>query len=47
MALNLDMGSYDYCQRAQDGAVSGCGGLDRDDTGKLSNLLVLTLEPPP
>ncbi len=44
MALNLDMGSYDYCQRAEDGAESGCGGLDRDNTGKLSNLLVLTLE---
>ncbi len=44
MALNLDMGSYDYCLRAEDGADTGCGGLDRDDTGKLSNLLVLTLE---
>ena len=44
MALNLDMGSYDYCQRAEDGTDAGCGGLDRDDTGKLSNLLVLTLE---
>jgi hypothetical protein len=44
MALNLDMGSYDYCQRAEDGAESGCGGLDRNDTGKLSNLLMLTLE---
>ena len=44
MALNLDMGSYDYCQRVQDGEVSGCGRLDRDDTGKLSNLIVLTLE---
>jgi len=44
MALNLDMGSYDYCQRAEDGAEAGCGRLDRDDTGKLSNLLVLTRE---
>lgn len=44
MALNLDMGSYDYCQRAEDGAEAGCGRRDRDDTGKLSNLLVLTLE---
>jgi hypothetical protein len=43
MALNLDMGSYDYCQRAEDGAETGCGNLDRDDTGKLSNLLMLTL----
>ena len=44
MALNLDMGSYDYCQHVRDGEVSACGRLDRDDTGKLSNLLVLTLE---
>ncbi|MHA1529942.1 MAG: hypothetical protein ACTSVG_13055 [Alphaproteobacteria bacterium] len=44
MALNLDMGSYDYCQRAQAGAEVSCGRLDRDDTGKLSNLLVLSLE---
>jgi hypothetical protein len=47
MALNLDMGSYDYCQRAEDGAEDGCSGLDRDDTGKLSNLLVLTVAPFP
>ena len=44
MALNLDMGSYDYCQRAEEGAEASCGRLDRDDTGKLSNLLVLTVE---
>jgi len=41
MALNLDMGSYNYCQREEGGVRSGCGGLDRDATGKLSNLLVL------
>ena len=44
MALNLDMGSYDYCQRAEGGAESSCGRLDREDTGKLSNLLVFILE---
>ncbi len=44
MALNLDMGSYDYCQRADADAEASCGRLDRGDTGKLSNLLVLTLE---
>jgi hypothetical protein len=44
MALNLDMGSYDYCQGATGGMESSCGGLSRDNTGKLSNLLVLTLE---
>ena len=47
MALNLDMGSYDYCQRAKAGTETSCGRLDRGDTGKLSNLLVLTLEPFP
>jgi hypothetical protein len=44
MALNLDMGSYDYCHRSEHGAENSCGGLDRDDTGKLSNLMVLTLD---
>ena len=44
MALNLDMGSYDYCQRVLDGEETGCGRLDHGDTAKLSNLVVLTLE---
>jgi hypothetical protein len=44
MALNLDMGSYDYCRRAQAGEETGCGRLDAADTAKLSNLLVLTVE---
>lgn len=43
MALNLDMGSYDFCLRAEDGVERRCGTLDRDQMGKLSNLLVLTL----
>jgi len=43
MALNLDMGSYDYCQHAVAGKRSACGALDRDNTGKLSNLLTLSL----
>jgi hypothetical protein len=43
MALNLDMGSYDYCQDDVVGQAVRCGALARDDTGKLSNLLVLTL----
>jgi hypothetical protein len=42
MALNLDMGSYNYCQRVENGVESSCGGLDRDKTEKLSNLLLLT-----
>jgi hypothetical protein len=44
MALNLDMGSYDYCREAVAGAETGCGVLGRNDTAKLSNLLILTLE---
>jgi hypothetical protein len=44
MALNLDMGSSDYCQRAEAGEETSCGSLDRETTGKLSNLLMLTLE---
>ena len=37
MALNLDMGSYDFCLK--DGAL--CGALGRAQTGKLSNMLRL------
>ena len=35
MALNLDMGSYDFCQRGAD----LCGALTYAGTGKLSNML--------
>ncbi|MDH3666382.1 MAG: hypothetical protein OEN23_05585 [Paracoccaceae bacterium] len=41
MALNLDMGSYDYCQRQASGTAKSCGLLGADDTAKLSNILVL------
>ena len=44
LALNLDMGSYDYCRIAEGGSETGCGLLGAGDTGKLSNLLVLTLK---
>lgn len=44
MALNLDMGSYDYCREVLEGIEVGCGVLGRDDTEKLSNLLILTLQ---
>lgn len=44
MALNLDMGSYNYCRRLADGVDTVCGALQRGSTGKLSNLLMLTLE---
>lgn len=41
MALNLDMGSYDFCSRG--GAL--CGALGLQATGKLSNLLRFTNVP--
>lgn len=44
MALNLDMGSYNYCERVEGGVESSCGAIARSDTGKLSNLLRLTLK---
>ena len=44
MALNLDMGSYDFCLRHEDGVERLCGVLGREQTEKLSNLLMLTLE---
>lgn len=43
MVLNLDMGSYDFCRRAEAGTETNCGGLVTEGMGKLSNLLVLTL----
>lgn len=43
MALNLDMGSYDYCQRLDVAGTSNCGLLERGNTQKLSNLLVITV----
>lgn len=43
MAINLDMGSYDFCRRTQAGAETNCGALSPEATGKLSNLLLLTL----
>ncbi len=43
MVMNLDMGSYDFCRRAEDGTETGCGGLASEGAGKLSNLLLLTV----
>lgn len=43
MALNLDMGSYDYCQRIEDGETRNCGVLPAGQTEKLSNLILLEL----
>lgn len=45
MALNLDMGSFDYCFLIRDGVERNCGVLARANTQKLSNLLVLSLKP--
>lgn len=42
MALNLDMGSYDYCLALHDDRLSNCGVLSASDTGKLSNALRLS-----
>ncbi|HLS19304.1 MAG TPA: hypothetical protein VK090_05790 [Paracoccaceae bacterium] len=42
MALNLDMGSYDYCLALQESRLSNCGVLSVTDTGKLSNALRLS-----
>ena len=45
MALNLDMGSFDYCwHRRGDGASRRCGRRAGDETAGLSNLLSLTVE---
>lgn len=43
MALNLDMGSFDYCRDALSDTVRNCGVLRLADTAKLSNLLRFTL----
>lgn len=40
MAFNLDMGSYDYCSLTVEGLDVPCGVLSREQTGKLSNVLV-------
>jgi len=44
MALNLDMGSYDYCRVSASGPENACGILGPDNTDKLSNLLMLLAE---
>lgn len=42
MALNLDMGSYDYCVRRMASEVGLCGVLGAEDTAKLSNVIRLS-----
>lgn len=45
MALNLDMGSYDYCVATRDGLATTCGVLGAGDTAKLSNLIRFSRPP--
>lgn len=46
MALNLDMGSYNYCLRVDaEGRAVNCGVRGREGAEQLSNLLRLTLRP--
>ena len=43
MALNLDMGSYDFCETAGQGDPRPCGMVGRgEELGRLSNLVRLT-----
>ncbi len=41
MALNLDMGSFDYCWRLRPDTATRCGVLGIGDTGALSNLVAI------
>ena len=41
MALNLDMGTYDFCEQAWSDRFKRCGLLERDELSKLTNLILL------
>ena len=43
MALNLDMGAYDYCARNDGGNLGNCGLLSRRKTEILTNVLTVRL----
>lgn len=45
MVLNLDMGSYDYCELQLDDGPQACGVRSGDEIERLSNLLRLRLGP--
>jgi hypothetical protein len=45
MAVNLDMGGFDYCMAVADGVAANCGVLDPGQTTKLSNVLRFRREP--
>ncbi len=46
MALNLDMGSFDYCITTRAGVATTCGVLGATQTQKLSNLLRISRPAP-
>lgn len=43
MALNLDMGTYDFCEERAGDAVHRCGVVSRAGVEKLTNLVELTI----
>ncbi len=45
MAINLDMGSFDYCFATAAGVPTNCGVLDAGQTEKLSNVLRFARQP--
>jgi hypothetical protein len=45
MAINLDMGSFDYCVIRRDGMQENCGVVGSSETTKLSNVLRLSQRP--
>lgn len=45
MAINLDMGSFDYCVATEAGALKSCGVVNPGETAKLSNVLRFSREP--
>lgn len=42
MALNLDMGAYDFCEKATSNAAESCGIVDRRQMQNLTNLIEIT-----
>ena len=45
MAINLDMGSFDYCVETDAGVPTTCGVVDPGGTSKLSNVLRFVRQP--
>ena len=45
MALNLDMGSFDYCLATGSGSSQSCGVINAGQTAKLSNVLRFVRQP--